>query len=258
MGRLLRPVTQSIVAEERDGFHSLMPFEPVYDYTREGILRSWEASLQRLGLARIDILLIHDIGATTHGDESDAMFSQLTHGGGFRALEELRASGAIRAFGLGVNEWQVCMLAMQHVQLDVVLLAGRYTLLDQGALEVFLPACARKNIAVVAGGVYNSGILATGTRSRAVPYFNYAPAAAHVVERVVRLEAICDAYGVSLPAAALQFTLAHPVIVSAVLGFGGTAEVASALAALHADIPPPFWRELRNQGLIRAEAPLPV
>ena len=257
VGRLLQPVPYPITAEERDGFHSTMPFEPRYDYTHAGIMRSWESSLHRLGLARIDILLVHDIGAATHGEQSTAMFSQLTQGGGFRALEELRAAGEICALGLGVNEWPVCLQAMNEVRIDVVLLAGRYTLLEQEALEVFLPRCARQEVAVIAAGVYNSGILATGTRGTAVPYFNYAPAPAAIIERAASIESICERYGVSLPAAALQFVLAHPVVVSAVLGLGSPAQVAAALAALHAEIPRSFWQELRSQGLLRLDAPVP-
>lgn len=255
VGRLMRPLRGHVGDEERDGFCSALPFEPTFDYSRDGILRSHEASLQRLGLARIDILLIHDIGAVTHGERDAATFAQLTDGGGFRALEELRDGGTIGAFGLGVNEWPVCMRAMQHTQLDIVLLAGRYTLLDRDAGREFLPHCLREGIAVIAGGVFNSGILATGTRG-ATPYYNYAPACEKIVARVARLESICDAHRVSLPAAALQFTLAHPGITGAILGLGSPQQVCAAIASYRARIPVEFWRDLRSfAGL--GDAPTP-
>ena len=241
---------------ERDGFHSPMPFESVYDYSYSGILRSYEDSLQRLGLARIDILYVHDIGRLTHGEDHPRAFAQLV-GGGFRALEELRAAGAIAAFGLGVNEWEVCLEAMEVSDLDVVLLAGRYTLLEQGAAARFLPACAERAISVVIGGAYNSGILATGTRSGETPLYNYAPAPASVLERVRRLESICDQFDVPLAAAALQFPLAHPTVVSVIPGLGSVAKVAETIELYRTEIPPGFWARLREAALLDPNAPLP-
>jgi D-threo-aldose 1-dehydrogenase len=241
---------------ERNGFCSPLPFESVYDYSYGGIMRSYEDSLQRLGLARIDILYVHDIGRLTHGDGHPRAFAELV-GGGFRALQELRASGAIAGFGLGVNEWEVCLEAMACVDLDVVLLAGRYTLLEQEAALQFLPACVERAISVVIGGAYNSGILATGTRGRETPLYDYAPARPPVLERVRHLEAVCDEYDVPLAAAALQFPLAHPAVVSVIPGLESVARVTQTLDLYRTEIPPGFWRALRDRDLVHPDAPLP-
>lgn len=256
VGRLFRANAALGGTAERNGFHSPMPFESAYDYSYGGIMRSYEDSLQRLGLARIDILYVHDIGRLTHGDDHPRALAELA-GGGFRALEELRASGAIAGFGLGVNEWGVCLEAMAYSDLDVVLLAGRYTLLEQDALARFLPACVERAISVVIGGAYNSGILATGTRSGETPLYDYAPAPASVLERVRRLEAVCDEFDVPLAAAALQFPLAHPAVVSVIPGLGSVARVMQTLDLYRTEIPPGFWTRLRGTGLLRPDAPLP-
>ena len=256
VGRLFRANPKLKGNAERNGFRSPMPFEAVYDYSYDGVMRSYEDSLQRLGLARIDFLYIHDIGRLTHGEEHPRTFAELT-GGGFRALEELRASGAIAGFGLGVNEWEICLEAMAHADLDIVLLAGRYTLLEQGAIARFLPACAKRGISVVIGGAYNSGILATGTRGGETPLYDYGPAPAHIIERVRQLEAVCDAFSVPLAAAALQFPLAHPAVVSVIPGLGSVARVAQTLDLYRTVIPPGFWARLRDEALVHPGAPLP-
>ena len=220
-------------------------------------MRSWDASLQRLGLSRVDILFIHDFG--THGSNNEMMFGQLTRGGGFRALEELRGAGAIAAFRLGVNEWEVCVEAAQHAKVDVILLAGRYTLLDHtAALRQFMPMCLRGHISLVIGGVFNSGILATGARDAGSATYDYAPASVDIMARVRKLEAVCAAHGVRLASAALQFVLAHPAVVSAVLGLRSSEEVAAAMVGYHEAIPDPFWHDLGGEGLIAADAPIPV
>lgn len=256
VGRLLSPVPGHRGAPERSGFVTPMPFEPVFDYGYDAILRSHEQSLQRLGLAVVDILYVHDIGPYTHGERHAETWRQLTTGGGFRALEALRSSGAIRAFGLGVNEWQICMDAMRHADLDVILLAGRYTLLEQTALDDFLPECTRRGVSIVIGGAYNSGILATGTR-RGVPYYDYAPAPPAIVRRVAAIEAICDRHGVPLAAAALQFPLAHRQVVSVIPGMGRADRVRQSLDLYRAVIPVDFWAELKAESLLRADAPVP-
>ena len=256
VGRLFRANPKLQGNAERNGFRSPMPFESIYDYSYGGVMRSYEDSLQRLGLARVDFLYVHDIGRLTHGDDHPRVFAELT-GGGFRALEELRASGAIAGFGLGVNEWEVCLEAMDHADLDVVLLAGRYTLLEQGAVTRFLPACVERRISVVIGGAYNSGILATGTRGGETPLYDYQPAPAHIVERVRGLEAVCDEFSVPLAAAALQFPLAHPAVVSVIPGLGSVARVAQTLDLYHTPIPPGFWTRLRDKALVDPGAPLP-
>ncbi|MFZ5793843.1 MAG: aldo/keto reductase [Pseudomonadota bacterium] len=257
VGRLLVPDEAQTVEQSRDGFLSPLPFRVAYDYSYDGILRSHEASLQRLGLARINILLVHDIGRANHGDDNARYWQQLTHGGGFRALEELRASKAIDGFGLGVNETAICLDAMRETQLDVVLLAGRYTLLEQDALDAFLPACVTHRVAVVIGGPYNSGILATGTRSGGPMHYDYAIAPLAIVERVRRIERIADAHAVPLAAAALRFPIAHPAVARVLPGLASAAQVERTLEVYNTKIPDDFWRDLRQAGLIRADAPVP-
>ena len=205
VGRLLRPAGY---AAERHGFVSPMPFDMAYDYSYDGVMRSFEDSLQRLGLDRIDILYMHDIGPVTHGDDDRRLFP-IAMDGGYRALEALRQSGLVSAIGLGVNEYEVCERALDYGDWDCFLLAGRYTLLEQKALETFLPQCMDRNCSLIIGGAYNSGILATGVRGKGPYYYNYAAAPEPVIKKVAAIERLCDEFEVSMAAAALQFPLAH-------------------------------------------------
>jgi D-threo-aldose 1-dehydrogenase len=257
VGRLLKPDPTIQGSGRRHGFYSPMPFEPVYDYSFDGVMASWEASRQRLGLARIDILYVHDIGRMTHGAQHEAMLRQLTSGGGFRALEELRSSNEISAFGLGVNETAVCLEAMKYVDLDVILLAGRYTLLEQDSLSDLLPACARSRISIVVGGPYNSGILATGTK-RGDTHYNYDVAPPEIIDRVSRIEAHCDRFRIPLAAAALQFPLANPVVASVIPGLGNPHQVELTLDLYRTSIPGEFWHDLKTNGLLHLDAPVPT
>jgi len=257
VGRLLEPDPSVHDDASRSGFRSALPFKAVFDYSHDAILRSWEASLQRLGLARVDLLYVHDIGAATHGSAHPAMWHELTAGGGFRALERLRDDGSIRGFGVGVNEIAVCLEAMDTVRIDALLLAGRYTLLEQAAMDELLPKAKAAGTAIIVGGPYNSGILAAGTRSKSPPLYNYAPAPAHVVARVARIEAVCERHGVSLAAAALQFPLAHPLVVSVIPGIASIAQLFETLRFYRASIPPRFWEELKSEGLLREDAVVP-
>src|ERR1700754_4911291 len=177
-----------------EGWQNPLPFEAIYDYTHDGILRSFEDSQQRLGIVDIDILLVHDIGRVTHGDNHPHYWRQLTEGGGFRALDTLRSSGAIKAVGLGVNEGAVILDAMAEFDIDCALLAGRYTLLEQTTLDDLLPACEKRGVSILLGGAFNSGILARGVEGDLK--FNYGDAPAQVIERVARLEAVCRDHGV--------------------------------------------------------------
>lgn len=256
VGRLLEPDDQADVSAMRHGFCSPMPFRPVYDYTYDGVMRSYEQSLQRLGLSRIDILLVHDIGELTHGDENQGHFRNLIEGG-YRALEELRAGGDITAVGLGVNEWEICERAMEYGAYDCFLLAGRYSLLEQTALDSFFGKCAEHGASVIVGGAYNSGILATGVRKGGTPYYNYEPAPRSIIERVAGIEELCDAYGIPLPAAALQFPLAHPCVASVIPGLGEERRIAQTLSLYETDIPEGFWRDMKASAFIREEAPTP-
>ena len=229
----------------------------VYDYSRDGILRSIEFSLERLGVDRIDILYVHDIDVFNHGSwaaveaQMDVLFGQ----GGYQALVELRDQGVIRAIGGGVNEWQVCEALAKRGDFDLFLLAGRYTLLEQEALESFLPLAEARGIGIVIGGPYNSGILATGPRPGA--FYNYDPAPEAILDRVRRIEAVCTRHGVRLVDAAFRFPLHHPAVVSVIPGGQGMAEMESNLAAAAAEIPPALWADLKEEGLMRADAPTP-
>lgn len=257
VGRLLRPWRGGDDTAMRDGFVSPMPFRAQYDYSHDAILRSCEDSLQRLGLAHIDIVYVHDIGALTHGVNDGRHWQALTAGGGFRALARLREEGMIGAFGVGVNEVAVCERAMAETRLDVILLAGRYTLLDQSALDGLLPACLAQQTSIVIGGPYNSGILATGTRGGGAMHYDYAPASAAMIARVAAIETIAQDFGVTLPAAALAFVLAHPAVASVIPGMGSARRVTQTLALHAAPIPTQFWTALREAGLIRPDAPVP-
>jgi D-threo-aldose 1-dehydrogenase len=256
VGRLLAPVAGPVgESAPRHGYATPMPFEPVFDYSYDAVMRSFQESLQRLGLARIDLLYIHDIGRMTHGGENAFRMAELTGGGGLKALEELRAAGVIGGFGMGVNEIEACLEVMAHARLDAILLAGRYTLLEQAPLDALFPACEAACTAIVIGGPFNSGILAVGSKGGAT--FNYEAAPRAVVERVAALEAVCAAQGVPLPAAALQFPLAHPLVASVIPGLDSPARVEQALAWYHTPIPPALWAALKAKGLLRAEAPTP-
>lgn len=253
VGRLLKTAPYK---RERHGFRSPMPFDIHYDYSYDGVMRSFEDSLQRLGLERLDILLMHDIGSATHGSDNDELFATAMSGG-YRAMNELREQGLVQAIGLGVNEFEVCEAAMEHGDWDCFLLAGRYTLLEQEALDSFLPKCEQHNCSLIIGGPYNSGILATGTKAGVTPTYNYAPALPPVIHRVKHLEMMCDCYRIPLAAAALQFPLAHPAVASVIPGIASTRQVTQTLSMMSTPIPADFWRDLRRQGLVHQGAPLP-
>jgi len=243
-GRLLAPSSDT---GERHGFRSPMPFTPVYDYSYDGVMRSHEASLQRLGLSRIDILYLHDLGEATHGAEHPRWFEQAI-GGGFRALSELRAQGAVSAIGLGVNEVAICEASMAHADFDLFLVAGRYTLLDQSA-RPFFQRCRASGIGVVAAGVFSSGILATGSHA-ATAYHDYAPAPDSVRQRVAAIERICGLHGVPLPAVALQFAAGHSGVTLPLVGFRSPEQLRQADRWMREPVPPRLWDDLRDQGLI--------
>jgi D-threo-aldose 1-dehydrogenase len=225
----------------------------LFDYSFDGVFRSVEDSLERLGLDQIDVLYAHDLGADTHGSRaaSDRRLREFLDGG-YRALEQLRAQGVVHAIGAGCNEWEVCEALIKSADIDLILLAGRYTLLEQTALDTFLPLCAEKGVGVVVGGPYNSGILAGGAM------YNYQPAPADIVARVRDLKAVCEAHGVGLAEAALRFPLGHPAVVSVVAGAISPAEVEGNIAAIGRSIPPVLWSDLKAERLIRGDAPVPM
>lgn len=253
VGRLLRPAPRASI--DFAPWVDALPNRIVYDYSYDGTMRSIEDSLQRLGLERIDIAFIHDIDSFTHGPRHQPGRFREAMDGAYFALDRLRAEGVVKAIGVGVNEWQVCHQALLERDLDCFLLAGRYTLLEQDALDAFLPLCEARGAAVVLGGGYNSGILATG----AVPgaKYNYAPAPEPILERVRRIEAVCRRHGVPLKAAALQFVLAHPAIPTNIPGTRNVAQLEENLELFRTPIPADFWSELKQERLLRAEAPVP-
>jgi len=250
VGGLLTPVLSDADRKRPHNWAQPFPFEISYDYSYDAILRSWQDSLQRLGLASVDILYIHDIGTMTHGAEAAAKWQQLTTGGGYRALQELKANGAIKAIGIGVNEFEVLEDALALGDWDIFLLAGRYTLLDQTSLD-FLETCRRRGVSVIAAAPFNGGaLMGNGT-------WNYAKAPAAIVDRVRRLEAFCTAHDVPLGAAALQFPMAHPAVSTMLPGPRSPDEVDGLLDWWQVEIPPAFWNELAESGLLKAGTPLP-
>jgi D-threo-aldose 1-dehydrogenase len=232
------------------------PFTYRFDYSYDGTMRSFEDSLQRLGLGYIDILFIHDADVFTHGHEMQKVHFKQAMDGCYRALIELREQGLVKAIGVGVNNWEVMLDFMKAGDFDTLLVAGRYTLLEQEALNELLPLCERRGTAIVIGGGFNGGILATG----AVPgaKWNYAPAPAHIMEKVKKIESVCARHNVPLPAAALQFLLAHPAVASHVPGTRNLAQMNQNLELIAHPIPKAFWQELKAEGLVRQDAPTPA
>ena len=248
VGRLLRPNPSAPPSP------SALPFDVVHDYGYDAVMRSIEDSLQRLGLPRIDIAYLHDVNPKWHGDDYERRFREALDGG-YRALDRLRSEGVIRAVGVGVKDWEVCLRFARAANFDCFMLAGAYTLLHQDSLREFLPHCAANGIDVVLASPFNSGILASGAREGAT-YF-YAPAPHDVADKVQRLAAVCERHSVPLGAAALQFPLAHPAIVSVVAGYRSAAEVDLNLRWLEWRIPRGLWDELRAEELLPADAPVP-
>ncbi len=245
VGRVLEPCAPG---EEHSGIYLNTPqFSVRYDYSYDGVMRSYESSLIRLGLDHIDILYVHDIGGLTHGAQADGHYHDLIEGG-WRALDELRRAGAVKAIGLGVNENAICEHLLRDADPNVFLLAGRYTLLDQSAAEQLLPACVERGVGVVLGGPYNSGILATGPVAGA--YYDYEPASAEILDRTACLQKICESHGVSLAAAALQFPLRHPAILSVIPGSQTSDQVARNVSTFAKVAPEALWEELAAKELI--------
>lgn len=250
VGRLLKP--GPVDSPMDHGMIEPLPFTPVFNYTYDGVMRSFEDSLQRLGLDRIDILLAHDIGEMQHGAEDNARYLAELENGGYKAMDELRSSGAVSAIGLGVNEKEICLRVMEFGQWDAFLLAGRYTLLEQTPLDDLLPACEKAGTTIITGGPFNSGVL-VGREM-----WNYAKAPSDIVERVGKLKAVCADHSVELPAAALQFPLAHPVVSCVIPGARSAEEFNGILNWAKADIPAAFWNDLQSTGLLHPNAPLPT
>ncbi len=255
VGRLLRDCLPEEVPQINFIDTPVRTFD--YDYSYDGVMRSHEESLKRLRQQRVDILLVHDVDVFTHGSQeaSDQRVSELFDLGGYRALEELRAAGTVKSIGAGVNNWEVCEKLLGLGDFDCFLLAGRYTLLEQEALESFLRLCEQRRVGIILGGPFNSGILATGPIPGA--RFNYAPAPPEILDRVTRIEAVCRAHGVKLIEAALQFVLGHPAVKTVIPGANTPEQVSANIRLLRSRIPAPLWSDLKSEGLLHADAPVP-
>lgn len=251
VGRLLRPIRNENEREYAHNWVKPFPFEQVYDYGYDGIMRSLEASYQRLGLSKVDILLVHDIGAMTHGAEANAVLWKQLADGGYKALQELKSSGVVQAIGFGVNEWEVLMEAFKLGDWDVFLLAGRYTLLEQTSLDPFLTTCLERGASIVCGGPFNGGALMGTGR------WNYAAAPEHITQRVKALEDFCREWNVPLGAAALQFPLAHQAVCNVLPGPKSPAELDGILEWWNTPIPADFWTALAEKRLVAEGTPLP-
>jgi D-threo-aldose 1-dehydrogenase len=255
VGRVFRPA-RNLASFDRGSWVGGLPFEFTVDFSYDGIMRSYEDSLQRLSLPSVDLLVIHDLDFYFHQNETrvraylDQLFTS-----GWRALDELRRSGAVRGVGAGINELGMIPRFLELVELDFFLVANGYNLLTQTMLEGEFALCAERGISVIIGAVFASGILATG----GVPgarYF-YAPASEEILAKTRRIEAICQRHEVSLPAAALQFLLANPLVAAIIPGALTPEHVQTNVQRLQQPIPGAFWSELKEEGLLHADAPTP-
>jgi D-threo-aldose 1-dehydrogenase len=256
VGRALVPMPAALAGSSRHGFIDAMPFEPVFDYSYDGVMRSFDASVRRLGGHRVDLLLAHDLGQMTHGAEHLTRWDEFLTGG-YRAMCRLKNENIVGAIGLGVNEIDVCLQALRETDIDCLLLAGRYTLLEQSALDALFPECGRRGVSVIVGAPFNSGILVEGVDGASPAHYNYGQAAPDVIGRVRRLSAVCSAHRVPLAAAAIQFPLAHPAVVSVIPGLATPEEVRQVTDFLNTPIPSSLWSDLRSERLLHPLAPMP-
>lgn len=240
------------------GFLEVPQIRLEYDFTYDGVMRSYEDSKKRIGIKQADILLVHDVDALSQGsqEKSDEKIRELFDKKGYDALIELRDAGQINAIGAGVNTWEACQTLLEMGDFDGFLCAGRYTLLEQEALETFLPMCQKRDVGIILGGPYNSGILATGAVKGAM--YNYDIAPQEVLDKVNKIEAVCKAHNTSLIAAALQFPLGHSAVKTVIPGAVSAQEVQNNVEIFHTDIPSQLWVDLQSEGYIRPDAPLPV
>ncbi|WP_075293059.1 aldo/keto reductase [Pararhizobium arenae] len=257
VGRVLKPASRT---EKLDTVYGIdwidpLPFLDTYDYTYDGIMRSFEDSQHRLGLDYIDVLLVHDVGRAWHGDQSEFYWNQLRKSG-YRALDELRSSKAVSAIGLGVNETDSVVGVAREFAIDCALIAGRYTLLNHEPLTSAFDELISRNVSVIAGGIFNSGILATGASAASATY-DYGKVPPQVIERVKKIEEVCAKFGVSLPAAAMRFVYAHPAVATLLMGAKSSGEVSSNVTSMAEPVPQAFWAELKSRELLPASAPLP-
>jgi D-threo-aldose 1-dehydrogenase len=258
IGRVMDPRSKPVApsgAVTSPGFAGGLPHKANFDYSYDGAMRSLEHSLLRLGTDRIEILLIHDADVWTHGKEGYEQRFKEAMAGAYKALDRLRSEGTVKAIGVGINEADVCERFAKEGDFDTMLLAGRYSLLEQPAIESFMPLAAKKGIGLMLGGVFNSGILATGAIEGA--RYDYRPAPPEILDRVRKIEAVCRSHGVKLADAALQFPLGHEAVASVVLGGVKPAEVTRNIESLSAKIPAALWSDLKAEGLLAKSVPVP-
>lgn len=252
VGRLLEPLASGSQLKQ-DEFVDEPRFGRRYDYSYDGVMRSYEDSCQRLGTHQIDILLMHDIGRLTHGDANDELF-RIAMDGGYKAMAELREQGLVKAIGLGVNEWQVCDATLQHADFDCFMVANALTLLDNDLVDSFLAKCSANNTSIIAAAPFSSGILAKGSAGGG--HYFYGDAPKEIIARVIRMEAVCDAYAIPLGAAALQYPLLFPVVSTVLIGMSRAARIETNLDWYELEIPNDFWVSLRDEGLIHPATPI--
>lgn len=253
VGRVFSPAPAGV--QRAEGYAGGLPHEGRVDYSYDGTMRSLEQSMLRLGVASVDVALIHDVDPWTHGGSAGERQREAL-AGAYRALADLRAQRVVRAIGIGVNDADVCERFVREVDLDCVLLAGRYSLLEQPALDRFLPLAGERRVGVMLGGVFNSGILATGAVAGA--RYNYRAASPEILARVSAIERVCAAHGVSLAHAALAFVLGHAAVSSVVLGAVSPDEVRRNADAFRRPVPATLWRDLKAERLLRGDAPVPA
>jgi D-threo-aldose 1-dehydrogenase len=253
VGRWMDPFQ---VPDDASGFVGGQPHRAVFDYSYDGTMRSVEQSLLRLGTDHLDLLLIHDVDVWTHGRDAIEQRFREAMEGAYVALDRLRREGVVAGIGIGVNEADMCVRFAKAGSFDTMLLAGRYSLLEQPALAEFLPLAQQQGIGVMLGGVFNSGILATGAVDGAK--YNYRDAPPEILDQVARIERVCAAHNTALPTAALHFALGHPAVASLVLGGQTPQEVERNVAALSSKVPAALWRDLKAEHLLDAAAPVPV
>lgn len=255
VGRVLKPASRVRQQQTVYGIDWVdpLPFLDAYDYTYDGIMRSFQDSQQRLSLDFIDVLLVHDLGRAWHGDEADIYWRQL-RSSGYKALDELRSTGAVSAIGLGVNETESVLEVAREFEIDCSLIAGRYTLLNHEPLEAAFAELQARNVSVIAGGVFNSGILASGTKGRDLTY-DYQKVPEEVMRRVLAIEEVGERHGVDLASAAIEFVSMHPAVASVVLGAQNVGQVQNNLAAASSSAPEAFWEELKHLNLLPENAP---
>jgi D-threo-aldose 1-dehydrogenase len=256
IGRILHAMTPGEKPPADFRANGLPGFAPAFDYTYDGVMRSLEHSHLRLGLAKIDIALVHDVDFWTIKDRAvlDQRFKTVMDSG-FKALDELRRSGVIGAIGVGINEADTSLRFIKAGDFDCMLLAGRYTLLEQGALSEFLPECLKRKVSVILGGPYNSGILTGGVTDTST--HDYARAPAPLIDKARRIEAVCQRHGVELGAAAMQFPLFHPAFCAVIPGALSVREVTENVQRMSARIPVELWSELKREKLLDPSAPTP-